>query len=75
MTISNSDNVYSEENVSVDIQKMKAMQNNTGSQYLVKFRLKVILTFTPMRDRKVSSYTIIPNKQLIIKINEISSYL
>lgn len=46
-TISNHENVFSEENVSVDIQKMMAIQNTTGSQYLMKFRLKVIVALTP----------------------------
>ena len=71
MTILINDNVFSEENVSVDIQKIKAIQNTTGSQYLMKFRLKVILTFTPIRDQKVTSYITIPNKQLIIKRGEL----
>jgi len=71
MTILIHDNVFSEENVSVDIQKIKAIQNTTGSQYLMRFRLKVIFTFTPIRDQKVTSYIIMPNKQLIIKIGEL----
>jgi len=39
------ENVFSEENVLVDIQKIKHIQKMAGSQYLMKFRLKVILTF------------------------------
>ncbi len=44
--ISAQENVFSEENVSVDIQKIKPIQSITGSQYLVKFCLKVILVLT-----------------------------
>jgi len=44
-TVSIHENVFSEENVSVDIQKIKHIQKITGSQYLMKFRLEVILTF------------------------------
>jgi len=44
--ISIQENVFSEENVSVDIQKIKHIQSITGSQYLVKFCLKVILALT-----------------------------
>jgi hypothetical protein len=38
----------------VDIQKIKAIQNTTGSQYLIKFRLRICLTFTPIRDRALT---------------------
>jgi len=48
--ISIQENVFGEENVSVDIQKIKHIQSITGSQYLVKFRLKVILGFTPIKE-------------------------
>jgi len=47
-TISTHENVFSEENVSVDIQEIKHIQSNTGSQYLAKFRFKVILAFIPI---------------------------
>jgi len=47
MSISVQENVFSEENVSVDIQKIKHIQRITGNQYLMKRRFKIILTFTP----------------------------
>jgi hypothetical protein len=47
MTVSTKENVFGEENVSVDIQKTKHIHKNTGSQYLMKFlELCVTLAFT-----------------------------
>jgi hypothetical protein len=45
--------VSCEENVSVDIQKIKPIQRITGSQYFVKFRLKVMLLLTPFEHARL----------------------
>lgn len=37
--------VFWEENVAVDIQKIKTIQRITGSQYLIDFLLRVIVAF------------------------------
>jgi hypothetical protein len=39
------EDVFWGENIPVDIQKIKHIQKITGSQYLVTFRMKVILAF------------------------------
>lgn len=53
--ISIQEKVFCEENVSVDIQKIKHIQRITGSQYLVRFRLKIILTLLHLSDKNAST--------------------
>jgi len=43
-TVVTNEDVFREENVSVDIQKMKPIPKTTGSQYLTKYCLKGILS-------------------------------
>jgi hypothetical protein len=49
---STQENVFCEENVSVDIQKIKPIQKTTGSPYLTTFRIRVILVSmkTPLEE-------------------------
>jgi hypothetical protein len=46
---STTESVFWEESASVDIQKIKHIPKITGTEYLTKFRLKVILTFIKIR--------------------------
>ena len=61
--------VFSEENVSVDIQKMKHAKQITGSQYLMKSRLELICPSTdcklqcnpsPLRKRGTPTFRCAP---------------
>jgi len=52
--VSTKENVFCEENVSVDIQKIKHIQKITGSQYLMQFRMKSNLSFSTTLDRCIT---------------------